>query len=307
MIKEVSSCAAVIVAFEDPRGLIGILRSAAANRPGFIIVVDNSVDLANRAENERIANSFGALYLPQPQNIGSAGGFAVGMERGYRSGAEWVWLLDQDGLAADDCLEKLLENVQRGILCPAVEAIDGGYPLPDFRCVLNFWGGIVPVGDAGGVIEIALAGTHGILIHRDVMEAAGFYDGKRFFVGREDFDYSLRAARAGFGLWLVPDAKVFHPDLSQKSGLSETARSLRRIARATSRFTPQFLGFLRGNINPQAYDRRALMIKFNMERLSGFRLFAAVVYSAVTLFLLKLAGLDIRLLDTLKIYRSAFK
>jgi hypothetical protein len=51
MIEETSSCTAVIVAFADPRGLSEALRSAAANRPGSIIVVDNSVDLANRTEN----------------------------------------------------------------------------------------------------------------------------------------------------------------------------------------------------------------------------------------------------------------
>jgi GT2 family glycosyltransferase len=305
VIKETSSCAAIIVAFEDPGDLNEILGSVAANRPGFIIVVDNSVDLANRAENERIAKGFGARYLPQSRNLGSAGGFALGMKLGYKEGAELVWLLDQDGLAAEDCLLKLLQNARRGILCPAVEATLGGYPLPDFRCKLNFWGGIVPAGDMDRISKIALAGTHGILIHRDVIEAIGFYDGKRFFVGGEDFDYSLRAANAGFDLWLIPDAKVFHPDLSRKSALSRTARFLRGIARVTSRFTPQFLGFLRGNIKPEGCERRALMIKFNMSRLSGFRFFAAVVYSVIILFLLKLVGLDVRFWGTLKIYMSA--
>jgi rhamnopyranosyl-N-acetylglucosaminyl-diphospho-decaprenol beta-1,3/1,4-galactofuranosyltransferase len=295
---------AVIVAFENPSDLEDALCSALSNSPGEVIVVDNSVDSRNRAANEAIARKLGALYFSNQANLGSAGGFAIGMERASKSGFEWVWLLDQDGLASPDCLEKLLASGEEGILCPVVLSKVGNYELPDFRCRINILGGLVPAEGSGEPSRIILAGTHGILISRGVMETVGFYDGNRFFVGGEDFDYSIRAAKAGFKMWLVPDARVYHPDLSLKSNLSRRAVIMRRAAQKMAAVTPQFLGFLRKNEPSANKGGREFMIRFNRARLNRAQNFLAVVYSVLAVSVLKIIGVEVKFMETLGLYFS---
>ncbi len=44
------------------------------------------------------------------ENAGSAGGFAVGLEWAHKYRFTWTWCMDDDGYAADDALEKLMEQ-----------------------------------------------------------------------------------------------------------------------------------------------------------------------------------------------------
>jgi GT2 family glycosyltransferase len=74
---------------------------------GRVVVVDN-------------ASSGGAVVPVQPEssvqiervrlecNLGSAGGYASGIERALAVGAEYIWLLDDDNVPEVDCLEELL-------------------------------------------------------------------------------------------------------------------------------------------------------------------------------------------------------
>ena len=55
-----------------------------------------------------------------------------------------------------------------------------------------------------------------MLIKRDVFEQIGFLD-EAFFLYYEDADFSLRARKAGFSAWVVPEATVIHLEVSQKS------------------------------------------------------------------------------------------
>ena len=46
-------------------------------------------------------------YIRMPDNVGGAGGFAEGMERAAGAGFDWLWLMDDDVLAAPDALDVL--------------------------------------------------------------------------------------------------------------------------------------------------------------------------------------------------------
>src|SRR5690606_6899814 len=48
-----------------------------------------------------------------PTNTGGAGGFHHGLGWAVREGADLVWLMDDDGLPEPDCLELLLDRVER--------------------------------------------------------------------------------------------------------------------------------------------------------------------------------------------------
>jgi rhamnopyranosyl-N-acetylglucosaminyl-diphospho-decaprenol beta-1,3/1,4-galactofuranosyltransferase len=48
--------------------------------------------------------------LNQSNNVGVGGGFSVGIDcAANQKRYDWIWLLDQDSLPSDDCLERLLE------------------------------------------------------------------------------------------------------------------------------------------------------------------------------------------------------
>src|SRR5438046_10042173 len=56
-----------------------------------------------------------------PTNTGSAGGFHAGMRRAYEAGHAWLWLMDDDGYPAPDCLERLLAGRRKlDVVGPAV-------------------------------------------------------------------------------------------------------------------------------------------------------------------------------------------
>ena len=56
------------------------------------------------------------------ENTGGAGGFSHGLERAVESGADLVWLMDDDGLPEPDCLKLLLEREDLDFWGPAVLA-----------------------------------------------------------------------------------------------------------------------------------------------------------------------------------------
>ena len=68
----------------------------------------------SRAREVVEARRIPATYLPSRRNLGGAGGFALGMLHALALGADWVWLADDDGRAADETvLATLLDVAQR--------------------------------------------------------------------------------------------------------------------------------------------------------------------------------------------------
>jgi rhamnopyranosyl-N-acetylglucosaminyl-diphospho-decaprenol beta-1,3/1,4-galactofuranosyltransferase len=77
-----------------------------------LIVVDNGPDRPAREVVE--ACGLPATWLPSWNNLGGAGGFALGMLHALAMGAEWIWLGDDDGRAADETvLATLIDLAER--------------------------------------------------------------------------------------------------------------------------------------------------------------------------------------------------
>src|SRR5918992_5864281 len=86
--------------------------------PDHLVVVDNGPD--DPAEGVVEDCPIPSTYLPSLRNLGGAGGFALGMLHALALGAEWVWLGDDDGRAADETvLATLLDVAQRRMLSAA--------------------------------------------------------------------------------------------------------------------------------------------------------------------------------------------
>lgn len=184
-----------------------------------MFLIDNSC-LEIARENKKVINEadFCVYYFHNKGNTGSAGGFSLGMRLSLKDNLMFTWLLDQDGYVSRKSLENLLEYKNYGdILAPRVLDNENHYELTTFRKKRTILGGFTDVLAKKDITYIDSAGTHGILIHNDVLEKLGFYDNKHYFVGFEDYDFCMRANIFGKKIALVKSSIVFHPDLTKKN------------------------------------------------------------------------------------------
>ncbi len=187
-----------------------------------IIVVDNSSsDGTVNCLKENYHNYSNIKILELKENIGSAGGFYLGIKEALKEGFEWVWLMDDDALASPDALEKLSkyfylkkENVY-GLASLIVDK--NNKPLPN-RGILdlnNFWP--IPFKplkkehyQGNKFVEIDFAAFIGLLLSREIIEKAGLPNRKMFLYG-DDVEWMIRLKKYG-KIFLIPDSKVMHND-----------------------------------------------------------------------------------------------
>lgn len=169
---------------------------------------------------ERVAERHPGLELIRlEENRGWSGGNNAGIRAALAAGVEWVWLLNNDTLLEPDCVERLMDYVavhpETKVLSPLI--LDSQTP-PN----VAFQGGKIDfknyeIRDCGSLEEFqtlkkpeypCVTGC-AMLIHRDVFAKIGIID-EHFFLYCEDSDFSWRALQAGFGLAVVPEAKLRH-------------------------------------------------------------------------------------------------
>ena len=184
-------------------------------RPSTIVVVDNASTDGTEEWAREEAERGQLTYLRLPTNTGGAGGFHFGMQYAYSKSCDFVWLLDDDAVPEERCLETLLKSAAlTGGLClfPKVLFPDGRV---DVRSIprRNFYPGkiymkkeIPPLHGAPTLVSI---GTFvGALIRREAMEMVGFPI-KEFFLWFDDIEYTYRISRRG-PVYFVPEAIVYH-------------------------------------------------------------------------------------------------
>jgi rhamnopyranosyl-N-acetylglucosaminyl-diphospho-decaprenol beta-1,3/1,4-galactofuranosyltransferase len=156
-------------------------------------------------------------------NTGGAGGFATGLSWAMERGADLVWLMDDDGVPAPDCLPTLLAY---------------GDTHPD----LEFWGPIVvdeadpqrlvfPIRLPGGtrvahdvaaveaaavrgVLEEIVIPFNGVLVTRGLVQRIGVPRAE-FFIWGDDHEYRLRAEASGARIATVAAARFHHPSVGE--------------------------------------------------------------------------------------------
>lgn len=251
------SVCAVTVSYNNSREFTGLMeRLAGQTHPlSAVICVDNSnetyADIIKEALKSR-DYGYKVWYCKTRQNTGSAGGYAVGMSAAYDSGADWVWLNDQDGRPDYDCLESLLEASRKcrkkGIMAPAVFCENEGKTV--FLMKTGLLGKIIPLKRAGKELKrLSATGTSGMLVHRSVIREIGVYNGRVCFSGNEDFEFCRRAGACGINICYAGDAGYFHPDVMVKRNKRELP-----LPGALQEFMPYYLGYADGD-NPASYKK----------------------------------------------------
>ena len=126
-----STVTAVIVVYNDTKDNTRLLQCILNSTllPTALVVIDNSDQITPTEVKAIFANcSIPTYYYRNEKNTGSAGGFALGLEIAYSLHSEWIWMHDQDGYPAPDCLDQLITSQKSNnsaIVMPVIHAPEG--------------------------------------------------------------------------------------------------------------------------------------------------------------------------------------
>lgn len=194
--------------------LSSLQRSDYANLT--ILVVDNASTDESAAWIEQ--NCPRVKLLRNKKNGGWAGGNNEGIRVALAEGADFVWLLNNDVEVEPRCIRALVDyagkNPDAGILSPVIHFMDP-------RDRIWFQGGMVDRAacevthcDTLSLFERLpqderCASGCAMFVRSSVFKQVGPID-EQFFMYYEDTDFSIRAARAGFGIEVVEGSKLYH-------------------------------------------------------------------------------------------------
>lgn len=182
-----------------------------------IVVVDNhSIDTSFAKAKEKFPT---LQFVELPFNGGFAYGMNKGIEWALKNEADFVWLFNYDALAKPDSLTILVDEYlslqEKSILSPRIVNeknevwFEGGQ--------INFWKMRVEhLKQKCGVQTMQktsfLTGC-ALFIPKIAIKEVGLLD-ETFFLYYEDADYSMRARKQGFSLYVASKACVVHSEES---------------------------------------------------------------------------------------------
>jgi rhamnopyranosyl-N-acetylglucosaminyl-diphospho-decaprenol beta-1,3/1,4-galactofuranosyltransferase len=182
--------------------------------PDAVIVVDNAS--GDHTSQVLARDDLPLQVIRSEENVGGAGGFRIGMKAAYDGSWDRIWLMDDDVVAAPDCLEVLM-GIDEDCLMPVREDTAGILVEKsaihfDLRNPMSIRPKTASVESTYGaraamppLVEIQVVAFEGFLVRRRVVDAVGLPD-PEFFIFYDDADFALRARHAGFRIWAVRDA-----------------------------------------------------------------------------------------------------
>lgn len=183
-----------------------------------IIIVDNcSTDGTKEyLEENEVLGYENIYYHTLENNMGGAGGFFYGTKLAYESGADLVWLMDDDGKPYNNvtlenilsvykkiCLDNKLQMLNSLVLCDDKNLSFGIYgtrTLQELNSKIN----------NEEVLYNYINPFNGTLISRELIEKIG-YPNEKFFIKGDDVDYRIRAEKAGAIIATAMESLYYHP------------------------------------------------------------------------------------------------
>jgi len=187
--------------------------------PEIIIIVDNA---STDGTKEHIASLFPkeveqekVVYIRLEENLGSAGGFAVGLQKGMEMGADYFWLMDNDAEPTENALLELLRKVNQETCVVAIPTDRNkkelSYPLvirinnkvktfQFFDEIPNYY-----------VLEAPFfAQFTGMLIPKNIVSNIGL-PRVDYFAWADDVEYVHRIWENGYKVIYIRESIVYHP------------------------------------------------------------------------------------------------
>lgn len=213
-IMEKPLVAAVILTFNRRGVVLECIRRLqdASVAPAYTLVVDNGS--ADDTVGVIRTTYPGAMVNRLEENLGPAGGFAVGMAQASRLDCDWIMVLNDDCFVQNDTLQRLLDvagsaDPRVGIVSPSFRLSDGdhmGYvwkhvPVPVI---------VSPADPVSGLVDVDLVTFSGVLVRADFVRRFGV-PRSDYFMMWEEWEYCLRLRRQGFRVVTVPGCYAEHP------------------------------------------------------------------------------------------------
>ena len=237
--------AVIIVHYNTPRetreAVESVINSNLDNLKVSILVVDNG-SRKPLSFPQQFADQ-GVEILRSEANLGFTGGNNLGISHAVKKfQSDYFFLLNSDAVLESETLKNLISfataHPQSGLICPKIYFQKGSefharsYERSMKGAVIWYAGGSIDWkaltafhrgvdefdrGQFDHGQETDFATGCAVLIRREVVERIGILD-KRYFLYFEDVDYSLRAKKAGFKIYLCPNGVVWHLNASSTQG-----------------------------------------------------------------------------------------
>ena len=211
-----------------------------------VLVVDNG---SEGDDVKLLRDRFGdyVRIIENDKNYGFAEGNNIGMRYVLNRGTDYVLLLNNDTTVAPDFLDEMIQvgesDEKIGIVGPKIYLYDEPNVIWEAGGRINWWlAALVVLGerqvDVGQYDKLAerdiLSGA-ALFIKAPLLEKISLLDSS-FFFGYEDYDFCIRARRAGFKVIYVPKAKVWHKVGKARGKLGDYSETQRKVDRATGIF-----------------------------------------------------------------------
>jgi GT2 family glycosyltransferase len=209
-----------------------------------IIVVDNAStnDSVQKISEFVKKNDQQVNFLENTSNLGFAGGNNVGIKKALEENADYIMVLNNDTLLDEDMVTHLVsfmeDHPEVGAASPKMYFAKGyeyhkdRYTTKDMGNVIWYAGGDIDwnnvYGSNHGVDEIdngqfedptetTFASGACLFLRSSVLTKVGLFD-EKYFLYLEDTDLCMKIQRAGYKIYMVPNAKLWHK-VSQSSGI----------------------------------------------------------------------------------------
>ncbi len=243
-ISQFSVCVVILAYGSRTEHLRRVLSAVLEIGVGHIIVVANAVVF----ETHQMLNDFSKIYqdrieiLMSDENIGSAGGYELGLRAAFKTKYDFFWLLDDDNLPQKNALMGLLNafsfhtkkikkdgllllsfrkslpemmyyfNSKSQLIYPRPASFIGFHISNVWKDLLLFMqtkkrSGTVFTDHRKNNISLNFAPYGGLFFHRDAVKILGLPN-PLFFLYSDDLAYTLNFTLKGGSLFLVPDSCI---------------------------------------------------------------------------------------------------
>ncbi len=214
-----------------------------------IIVDNNSTDGTVKFLDENGYLTKGTIELLElPENIGGAGGFYEGMKKARSNRPDWVWIMDDDTIPTETCLEELLkakENLKGKVsfLASSVRGMHGeAMNVPKItRKQFNEYTDWYQYLDKG-MVEIVKATFVSLLINIEAIDVCGL-PWKEFFIWGDDSEYTQRIIRDYGPAYMVGKSLAIHKRFSSEALSIVKEENKKRISMYFYYYRNNLIGF----------------------------------------------------------------
>lgn len=159
------------------------------------------------------------------ENLGYAGNNNVGIKLALEKGADWVFVLNEDTILDPDCLAHLARSGESdpsiGVIGPLVYHHSEPHVIQTAGGTIDRYWDTTHIaqdeedtGQISGLRPADFISGCGIMVRRAAIDQVGVID-ERFFYYKEETEWCLRIRKAGWKIFVEPQAKMWHKGVTR--------------------------------------------------------------------------------------------